>query len=81
MEKQPHPVSEDVLGMSSYAKLKHAFAIRDELRDLLETQLNTPRKVVRRDNAREATSREIWAEWVLESDEPDYTQAALCRRT
>lgn len=63
--------------MSSYAKLKHAFAIRDELRDLLETQLNTPRKVVRRDNAREATSREIWAEWVLESDEPDYTQAAL----
>lgn len=62
---------------SSLPKLHHAFAIRDELRDLLEEQLQTKRDVRRRDNATGTTSRVIWAEWVLESEEPDYTQAAL----
>ncbi len=63
--------------MSSYAKLERAFALRDELRDLLDSLMQTPRDVARRDNGRETTERTVWAEWVLESEPPDYTQVAL----
>jgi hypothetical protein len=66
----------DVVGQSAFSKLERAFALRDELRDLLAGQLSAPREVSRRDNSRERTSRIVWAEWVLEAT-PDYTEAAL----
>jgi hypothetical protein len=66
----------DVVGQSAFSKLERAFALRDELRDLLAGQLSAPREVSRRDNSGERTSRIVWAEWVLEST-PDYTAAAL----
>lgn len=66
----------DVLGQSAYAKLRHGFAIRDRLRDLLAEQLTAERAISRRDNSSEHSSRTIWTEWILESV-PDYTDAAL----
>jgi hypothetical protein len=56
----------DVVGQSAFSKLERAFALRDELRDLLAGQLSAPREVSRRDNSGERTSRIVWAEWVLE---------------
>ena len=55
------------LGRAAFIKLKHGFALRDQLRDMLEELLTTPRQIPRRDNAREQRSLVVWAEWVLES--------------
>lgn len=61
---------------SAFLKLKRAFVLRDELRDLLEELLSAPRDIRRSDNSAEQTSRMVWVEWVLESM-PDHTEAAL----
>lgn len=66
----------ELLGQSAFHKLKHGFAIRDRLRDVLAEQQAIERQYSRRDNSSEYTSRTAWAEWVLESD-LDYTESAL----
>lgn len=66
----------DVDEQSSLSKLEHAFALRDQFRDLLVGLLSEPRMITRRDNSNEQSSRTVWAEWVLDSA-PDYTEAAL----
>ena len=66
----------ELLGQSAFHKLKHGFAIRDRLRDVLAEQQAIEREYSRRDNSDEYASRTAWAEWVLESD-LDYTQSAL----
>jgi hypothetical protein len=78
--KRPQDAEEgaiaSVAAQSAFSKLKRAFALRDEFRDLLADALSAPRDVSRRDNSADHTSRIVRAEWVLES-QPDYTAAAL----
>lgn len=66
----------ELLGQSAFHKLKHGFKIRDRLRDVLAEQQAIERQYRRRDNSDEYTSRNVWTEWVLESD-LDYTESAL----
>lgn len=66
----------ELLGQSAFQKLKHGFEIRDRLRDVLAEQQAIERQYRRRDNSDEYTSRNVWTEWVLESD-LDYTESAL----
>ncbi|MBJ8341496.1 hypothetical protein JGU71_21645 [Antrihabitans sp. YC3-6] len=62
--------------LAGLAKIRRAFQVRDELRDLLEKLLTADRKYTRRDNNSERYSRTVWAEWTLD-EVPDYTQSSL----
>jgi hypothetical protein len=69
------PVVADVSTQSAVKKLQHAFALRDQFRDLLAALLSERREVRREDNSAER-SPTVWAQWVLESI-PDCTEVAL----
>ncbi|UNB52979.1 hypothetical protein [Mycolicibacterium sp. YH-1] len=67
----------ELLGLESVlTKLRHAFALRDQFRDVLAELQSARRLRSRRDNCRDSSSRTAWVEWVLES-ESDYTEASL----